>query len=66
MLRSVPEIVAPDLLAYHERISVRANSTLTLISDDQFELGLSQLRRAAEQQATPIPVVERRDLLVLC
>jgi ubiquinone/menaquinone biosynthesis C-methylase UbiE len=64
-LRRVPETVAPDLRAYHERISVRANSTLTLISDEEFEAGLARLGEAAERQATPRRVVDRRDLLVL-
>ena len=65
MLRSVPETVAPDLRAYHERISVRANSTLSLISDEEFEAGLAHLGEAAEKQDAPSKVVDRRDLLVL-
>jgi ubiquinone/menaquinone biosynthesis C-methylase UbiE len=64
-LQSVPEVVASDLRAYHKRISVRANSTLTLISDDEFQAGLRQLEIAAERQRAPMEVVDRRDLLVL-
>jgi ubiquinone/menaquinone biosynthesis C-methylase UbiE len=64
-LTSVPEIVAPDLRAYHKRMGVRANSTLTLISDDNFREGLARLDEAAEQQRAPKKVVDRRDLLVL-
>jgi ubiquinone/menaquinone biosynthesis C-methylase UbiE len=64
-LRSVPEIVAPDLRAYHKRIAVRANSTLTLISDDEFHSGLERLAEAAAGQSVPAEVVDRKDLLVL-
>jgi hypothetical protein len=64
-LQTVPEVVASDLRAYHKRISVRANSTLTLISDDEFQAGLRQLEIAAERQRAPMEVVDRRDLLVL-
>lgn len=64
-LHSVPETVAGDLHSYYERISVRANSTLTLISDEEFESGLARLRQAAARQSTAKEVVDRRDLLVL-
>jgi ubiquinone/menaquinone biosynthesis C-methylase UbiE len=64
-VRSIPEIVASDLREYHKRLSVRANSTLTLIGDLEFEVGLDRLERAAERDPSPSHVVEQRGLLVL-
>jgi SAM-dependent methyltransferase len=64
-LETVPEVVASDFLAYHDRIRVRANSTLNLISDEAFEDGLAQLEEFAEKQSPSRQVVDRHDLLVL-
>lgn len=64
-LRAIPEIVAPNLGAYYRRIAVRANSTLTLIDDDEFEQGIERLRQEAAAASGTEPVVDRRDLLVL-
>ena len=61
----VPEIVAADMRAYLRRIEVRANSTLTMISDEDFEDGLRRLWHAAERETAPAKVVDLRDLLVL-
>ncbi|MGH2773969.1 MAG: class I SAM-dependent methyltransferase, partial [Actinomycetota bacterium] len=64
-LHSVPEIMAPNLSAYYRRIAVRANSTLTLIDDGEFEQGIERLEREAAAASSTEPVVDRRDLLVL-
>jgi ubiquinone/menaquinone biosynthesis C-methylase UbiE len=64
-LQTVPELIAQDLRGYCDRLRVRANSTLTLISDEDFELGIARLDRAASEQASPEAVVDGRDLLVL-
>jgi ubiquinone/menaquinone biosynthesis C-methylase UbiE len=64
-LHSIPEIVAPNLSAYYERIAVRASSTLTLIDDDEFEQGIERLRLEAAAASSTEPVVDKRDLLVL-
>lgn len=64
-LHSIPEIIAPNLDAYQRRIAVRANSTLTLIDDGEFEQGIERLRQEAAAASSTEPVVERRDLLVL-
>jgi ubiquinone/menaquinone biosynthesis C-methylase UbiE len=64
-LRRIPEMVAPDLHAYYERLSVRANSTLTFIQEAEFRAGLDRLRSAAERTGGSSPVVDLRDLLVL-
>jgi ubiquinone/menaquinone biosynthesis C-methylase UbiE len=65
VIRRVPEIVASGMAAYLHRIEVRAISTLTLISDEDFEEGLARMRHAAERQTKPAPIVDLRDLLVL-
>jgi SAM-dependent methyltransferase len=64
-LEGVPEVIAPNLRAYHDRLRVRANSTLTLIDENEFAEGLARLDRAASEQTSAEPVVDRRDLLVL-
>ncbi len=64
-LHSIPEIVAPNLSAYYERIAVRASSTLTLIDDDEFRQGIDRLRQEAAAASGTEPVVDERDLLVL-
>ncbi|MGH2734620.1 MAG: class I SAM-dependent methyltransferase [Actinomycetota bacterium] len=64
-LVSVPEVIARDLHSYYDRLRLRANSTLTLISDEDFAEGLARLKRAADRQPDPEPVVDHRDLLVL-
>jgi SAM-dependent methyltransferase len=64
-LHEVPEVVAPNLSAYHRKIAVRASSTLTLIDDDEFERGIELLRQEVAASSITDPVVDRRDLLVL-
>jgi SAM-dependent methyltransferase len=63
-LESVPEIIASNFHAYCDRIRVRANSTLNLISDEAFRTGLAQLEQFAATQLSE-HVVDRRDFLVL-
>lgn len=64
-LHAVPEVMAPNMSAYYKRIAVRANSTLTLIDDDDFEQGIEHLEQEAAAAPINEPVVDRRDLLVL-
>ena len=64
-LHEIPEIVAPNLSAYYQRIAVRASSTLTLVDDDEFEQGIERLRQEAAAASGTEPVVDERDLLVL-
>ena len=63
-LEGVPEVVAGDFRDYHDRIRVRANSTLDLVDDDAFEAGLARMQEFASRQL-PGRVVDRRDFLVL-
>lgn len=46
------------------RVATRADTTLTLISDEAYERGLAALRRAAEAEAEPQPVIDSLDMLV--
>lgn len=62
--RRVTEIAAADLHEYARKIATRADSTLVLISDEDFELGLAELRRMAAE-SPPEPVTTTLDLLVL-
>jgi hypothetical protein len=63
-LTTVPETIAADLSAYARRIGTRANSTLRLIDDADFERGMARLRADA-RDCSRQPVTDRRDLLVL-
>ena len=64
-LRSVAQVSAPSLAAYRDRVRFRADTGLRLLSDDQFAAGLAALDRDVRAETTPIPVVDRLDLLVL-
>ncbi len=57
--------IDPSLTAHYERIKQRALSTFELITDAEFEEGLTRMRHAAARETTPTPVLEAIDLLVL-
>lgn len=63
-VRRVRETAAGDLDQYVRKIESRADSTLTLISESDFEEGLARLRQMAEE-APAEPVTATLDLLVL-
>ena len=56
---------SPSLRVYHERLKLRAISTLELLPDDEFAAGVERLRAAVEREADPRPVMAPVDLLVL-
>jgi SAM-dependent methyltransferase len=64
-LHGVPEVTAASMQAYCERIATRANSTLTLIDDRDFEQGVERLKLEAASASSKEPVVDERDLLIL-
>jgi SAM-dependent methyltransferase len=64
-LMSLPQETAPSLRDYFEKAKARADTSLTLISDDEFERGLRALERAAERETEPRPVIDYLELLVL-
>jgi hypothetical protein len=49
---------------FAERSRKRADTSLALISDQEFEQGLVALERAAREESQPTPVLETLDLLV--
>ena len=44
----IHQVVAPDLAAYADRLSLRAISTMKLLPDEEFEEGLRKMREAAK------------------
>ncbi|HET6953983.1 MAG TPA: class I SAM-dependent methyltransferase [Acidimicrobiales bacterium] len=60
----VAQVTATSLRSLYERTCQRADSTLAAIDDD-FAAGLDALRRDAEAETRPTPVVDRVDLIVL-
>ena len=55
---------SPSLRVYHERLKLRAISTLELLPDAEFAAGVERLRQAAEREKDPAPVKAPVDLLV--
>ncbi|MDQ3661486.1 MAG: class I SAM-dependent methyltransferase [Actinomycetota bacterium] len=64
-LQPVEEKTALCLAEYASRVSVRADSTLAAVSDQDFERGMRSLEQAAAAEKEPEPVVTTLDLLVL-
>lgn len=64
-LDTLEQEIDSSLAAHYDRIKQRALSTFSLITDAQFETGLTRMRQAAEKETTPTPVLEAIDLLVL-
>lgn len=60
----VHQVVAPDLAAYADRLSLRAISTMKLVPDEKFAEGLRNMRDEA-RKPNQQPVVEAVDLVVL-
>ncbi len=60
----VSYVTAPDLRAAAERTRLRADTTLQLISDEEFARGQARLDAAAEAETDPQPVVTEVDLIV--
>jgi hypothetical protein len=64
-LRPVAQVSAPSLAVYRDKVRHRADTGLRLLPDDQFAAGLAALDHDADAETTPVPVVDRLDLLVL-
>jgi len=62
--RVVTQQIDPSFQAHYERTRLRGVSTLHLISDEEFNEGLEAMRKAAEAEIEPKPVMEDIDLLV--
>lgn len=64
-LDTIEQQIDTSLGAHYERLKLRALSSFELLSDAEFEAGLARLRRAAELETPPTPVLEKLDLLTL-
>lgn len=62
--RRVEQQICESLREFAERTRLRADSSLALLSDQEFAAGMSALDQAAERESDPIPVLEKLDLLV--
>jgi len=62
-VESVPQVSAPSLRASLEHVRLRADTTLRLMPDDEYEAGVAQLEREAAEEVEPRPVVDWIDLL---
>ncbi len=62
--RVVTQEIDPSLRANYKRIKLKSLSTFELISDEEFQEGLEAMRKAAEAEAEPKPVLEDINLLV--
>ena len=62
--RRVPQRSCNNLVELAERTRLRADSTLSLLSDAEFERCQAALERAAREEP-PAPVIETIDLLIL-
>jgi ubiquinone/menaquinone biosynthesis C-methylase UbiE len=62
-IQRVTKIAATDLHQYRNKLATRADSTLELISDEEFERGLEAISRMAEE-SPPQSVTATLDLLV--
>ena len=61
---AVSYVTAPDLRVVAERTRLRADTTLQLISDEEFARGQARLDAAAEAETDPQPIVTAVDLIV--
>ena len=60
----IEQETSPSLRVYHERLKLRAISTLDLIPDHEFEEGIARMGMDAERETAPTPVTAPVDLLV--
>jgi hypothetical protein len=58
-------VSATSLAAYRDKVRLRADTGLALLPGEEFAAGLAALDRAVEAETTPVPVVDRLDLLAL-
>ncbi len=62
--RRIQQRTCASLREFAARASKRADTSLALLSDDEFDSGLAALQEAAAQEAEVSPIVETVDLLV--
>lgn len=59
----VEQETSPSLRAYHERLKLRAVSTLELLPDHEFQEGIARMGLDAAREERPTPVIAPVDLL---
>src|SRR4030095_9219138 len=64
-LDTLEQEIDPSPAAHYDPLKCRPLSALELLPDPDFEQGLARLRIAASLETTPVPVLEKIDLLVL-
>ncbi len=64
-LETISQIACQSLVELATRARLRADTTLALLSDEEFTRGLTMLERASRQEGPQRPIVESVDLLVL-
>jgi ubiquinone/menaquinone biosynthesis C-methylase UbiE len=64
-LHPVPQMSASNLSEFRRRVERRADTTLRLIADAEFDAGLAALDRGIASGAETGPIVDRLDLMVL-
>jgi ubiquinone/menaquinone biosynthesis C-methylase UbiE len=60
----IEQETSPSLRTYHERLKLRAISTLELLPDHEFQEGIARMGLDVEREPRPTPVVAPVDLLV--
>jgi SAM-dependent methyltransferase len=63
--RTVEQVSAPDMRVFAERVRSRADTTLKLITDDEYEAGVAAVDALAGAETAPSPVVDHLVLLEL-
>jgi ubiquinone/menaquinone biosynthesis C-methylase UbiE len=61
----VTQVSAPDMRSFAERVRTRADTTLKLITDDEYAQGLARIDAMVAAEQHPAPVVDRLVLLAL-
>jgi ubiquinone/menaquinone biosynthesis C-methylase UbiE len=62
-IERVPQVSSPSLREFAQRVRRRADTTLTLMPDDEYATRLAELERDAEAERDPQPVIDYLDLL---
>ena len=62
-IEAVPQVSAPSLRAFADRVRRRADTTLSLMPEDEYHACLAQLQREAEAELEPDPVIDELDLV---
>ena len=63
--RRVEQQISASLREFADRTRLRADTSLALLSDDEFEAGMAALDAAAADESVPAPIFETLELLVL-